>query len=508
MRVDAGERSGEVERMGERRPARARDEATGKRTILTAAMLETGKRSATGGQRSVRPQAAAGEAAAVQPAVTPPSVRAARGPRPEERELWHPYDEADADEHWADDSDGSGERWADDYDDPDEDGSGDPGTPLAPVARRTDTAARPLMAAPPRSLGVRERVARVRHLRLEGVEFIPGRRLTQRVVSTALRRRVAAGLARIERATFVSRHKMLLFTLAALTVVVATVASATGTFAALGTWAGASWVAAGDSRLAPTPTPTPPPPAPDTLDAGHYVGKYGFDWPGAPKPIPSDELDRMAFMLPFAYRATAAYDNRYGQSIEPEMLVWWTHSEGIGARINYSNCANHPPRPGTNYFSNVENCPQANFWQLGYGNQFSVIYVLKNAFRDLHGDPNDPQLVQQVGQWVLDFDAKQGTTPACGGYSCTFPALTIDQIMSGVNQTTGVVTEDNWWASVLSRDPAINCYMIAHALTFFNHEATRNWVGCYYAEPCWGYESSALGDVLAAWPGLRQAAHL
>ena len=67
-------------------------------------------------------------------------------------------------------------------------------------------------------------------------------------------------------------------------------------------------------------------------------------------------------MLPFAYKATAAYDRRYRENIEPEMLVWWTHSEGIRGRINYSNCANYAPRAGYNYFSNIQNCPHASFW--------------------------------------------------------------------------------------------------------------------------------------------------
>jgi hypothetical protein len=80
--------------------------------------------------------------------------------------------------------------------------------------------------------------------------------------------------------------------------------------------------------------------------------------------------------------------------------------------------------------------------------------------------------------------------------------------MSGIDMTTGVKATDNWWASVLSRDPAINCYMIAHALTFFNHEATKRWRGNYYYEPYWGYESNKLNDILIAWPALRRAAHL
>jgi hypothetical protein len=246
--------------------------------------------------------------------------------------------------------------------------------------------------------------------------------------------------------------------------------------------------------------------APASYDSNHFMQKYGFFQPGAPTAIGSDESARLVQMLPAAIRAAATYDKRYHKSIEPQMLLYWTHAEGIRGRINYSNCANQDTRPGTSYFTDIENCNHANFWQLGYGNQFGVIYVLRNAFTDLYGDPNDTQLVAKVGQWVLDFDTQAGATPPCGGYSCTFPAKTIDDILSGVNLRTGVVAENNWWASVLSRDPAINCYMIAHALTYFSHEATRNWVGCYYAAPCWQRNSDRLGDILAAWPNLLQAA--
>jgi hypothetical protein len=308
-----------------------------------------------------------------------------------------------------------------------------------------------------------------------------------------------------DRFAFLRAHRVLLVVLTVVTVLSVTVTTAVSTGQVAAFLAGSSWQTLSGSGIAPTPTPRP---APDIVDAGHYVAKYGFDWPADTRALPEDERQRIVFMLPAAYKAASAYDQRYHQSMEPELIVWWTHAEGIGARINYSNCANRPTRPGTNYFTNIENCPVANFWQLGYGNQFSVIYVLKNAFMDLYGNPNDTKLVQKVGQWVLDFDQRQGTVPKCGGYSCTFPEKTIDQISAGINQNTGAVTEDNWWASVLSRDPAINCYMVAHALTFFNHNATRNWVGCYYAEPCWGYESNRLGDILSAWPGLRRAANI
>jgi hypothetical protein len=255
------------------------------------------------------------------------------------------------------------------------------------------------------------------------------------------------------------------------------------------------------------PIPSDAPAAPSSTDPAQYVREYGFDQPGATAAgLSPAETQRLAVMLPFASAAAARWDARYGDALEPQMLLFWTHAEGIGARVSYSNCANEAPPGGQSYFQYLANCDTPDFWQLGYGNQFSRITILKTAFIDMRGNPDDPQLVQRVGQAVLDWDQRQGATPACGGYSCTFPALTIDQIMAGVSLTSA--TPDNWWASVLSRDPAINCYMLARTLAFFNHAETQNWVGCYYAEPCWQRESNSLGDVLAAWPGLLRAAGL
>ena len=450
----------------------------------------------------------------VVPLVTLPTLPAVRAP----------FTPAQDD---VNDDDGQ-EDWDDSYDeyeaDPSDEalfGRGTQAAPRFPPRRRATTQARalagrrltpsdkakqlvPISPAPPplstsgRGLSLTQQLKRLRSL---DVMLVPGN--TRRSRTHTLPHGLFGEAA--DRFAFLRAHRVLLVALTIVTVLSLTVTTAVSTGQVEAFLAGSPWQTSSGSGAAPTPTPRP---APDTLDAGHYVAKYGFDWPANTQSLPDDERQRMVFMLPAAYRAAAAYDQRYHQSMEPELIVWWTHAEGIGARINYSNCANRSTRPGTNYFSDIENCPVANFWQLGYGNQFSVIYVLKNAFADLYGNPNDTKLVQKVGQWVLDFDQRQGTVPKCGGYSCTFPAKTIDQIMAGVNQNTGALTDDNWWASVLSRDPAINCYMVAHALTFFNHNATRNWVGCYYAEPCWGYESNRLGDILSAWPGLRRAANI
>lgn len=376
----------------------------------------------------------------------------------------------------------------------------DPDAPvsLAPTPDRTlaplsAPASGPLASAARRTLthsGARET--------LSGV-FIPGRNLTRRLIPAPARRWLTRPTLRT--LEFVQRRRVALIALLLVALMTGLLVNVSGLSRAASLLSGSAW----RTSAGATPLPTALI-APDTLDAGHYVNKYGFDWPSNPQALPGDEYTRLAYMLPFAILGANAADRRYNATIEPEMVVWWTHAEGIGGRINYSNCANQGTRPGTDYFTDIENCNHSSFWQLGYGNQFSVIYVLKDAFTSLYGDPNNTAQVQKVGQAVLNYDASQGTQPACGGYSCTFPAMTIDQIVSGINEDTGMVTADNWWASVLSRDPAINCYMIAYALEFFNHAATRTWVGCYYYEPCWGYESNRLGDILAAWPGLRKAA--
>jgi hypothetical protein len=299
----------------------------------------------------------------------------------------------------------------------------------------------------------------------------------------------------------VGRRPALLSVVVLVVVMLGVLADVTGAAQEAGQFSASAW--RGLAGLMPWSGPAPLDAALQDYDVQHYMDKYGFFKPGAATAIPGWETQNLVQMAGPNIRATAAYDKRYHQSIEPQLVMFWTHAEGIRGRISYSNCANQDQG---GYFTVIQNCDHANFWQLGYGNQFSEIYILKNAFADLYGDPNDRQAVQKVGQGVLDFDRKGGTTPACGGYSCTFPAKTMDEILSGVNLTTGVVAEGNWWASVLSRDPAINCYMIAHALTYFNHEATKRWVGCYYQASCWQRISDRLGDVLAAWPDILKTA--
>jgi hypothetical protein len=311
------------------------------------------------------------------------------------------------------------------------------------------------------------------------------------------------GILRAARATSVARKRPFLLLMLTFVVVITTaLAGLTTAVKSTGINWGGAWHSL--SGLIAFSGPPEPPPAPQSLDPQHYIDKYGFYKPTSSAAITGDERDRLIFALPKIIRATSAFDARYHQKIEPQLVAFWSHSEGIREHISYSNCANESAPNG--YFGTIQNCDTPNFWQLGYGNQFSEIFVLKNAFTDLYGDPNNTALVQKVGQWVLDYDKQQGTTPACGGYSCTFPAMTIDSIMSGVDLRTGHATQNNWWASVLSRDPEINSYMIAEALQWFNHEATRRWVGNYYAPAPWQRISDRLGDILVSWPDLAAAA--
>jgi hypothetical protein len=310
------------------------------------------------------------------------------------------------------------------------------------------------------------------------------------------------------------RRRAVAWVVACLGLVAALLASGTVHGGELASRAGLAWVSGSQAHALPTPiggfwdapSESDVPAAPSFTDAGHYVAKYGFDWPTQHNGLWPGEQQRLADMLPFALAATARWNARHGDTLEPQMLLFWTHAEGISGRVSYSNCANEAPPAGTTFFTHVANCDVPSFWQLGYGNQFGVIDILKEGFTAMRGDPNDAKLVQHVGQQVLDWDRAQHTVPACGGYSCTFPSLTIDQLMAGVSLDHE--TENDWWASVLSRDPGVNAYMLARALVWFSHDATRNWVGCYYAEPCWGEEANRLQEVLGAWDSIVKTAHL
>ena len=234
-------------------------------------------------------------------------------------------------------------------------------------------------------------------------------------------------------------------------------------------------------------------------DMNHYIQKYGFYTSQKTYTIPADELQRLQEMMPYALAATQKFNARYKQEVEPELLLWWTYSEGIGARINYSNCANEK----ADYFHHITNCDRPDFWQLGYGNQFANIDILPFAFLDMHGDPGSALSVQQVGQAVLDFDKSQNASPPCGGYSCTFPTTTIRGLMQDVHYAKGdKMTTNNWWASVLSRDPGINSYMDAQGLQVsrFNRQKAWSW-GTYY-QTHWQDESDKLATILGSWSKL------
>jgi hypothetical protein len=244
------------------------------------------------------------------------------------------------------------------------------------------------------------------------------------------------------------------------------------------------------------------PQANETTASATYAAQYGF-FAAHVGTIAADELARLAVLVPFARVAASRVNSRYGAHLQPELVLWWTHAEGIRGRINYSNCANEKDQ----YFTHIHNCDHPSFWQLGAaGDQFSYVVYLREAVEDMYGvgASDNTALIQQLGQHVLNFDSETGTTPHCGGYSCAFPSTTVVALMQGV--TTDHQTDANWYASVLMRDPGVGAWMTARALRNFSRDQTRGWVGCYYAASCWQRLSDRLGDVLAAWPGLVRTA--
>ncbi len=245
------------------------------------------------------------------------------------------------------------------------------------------------------------------------------------------------------------------------------------------------------------------PPAVESTALSVYAGQYGFFAPKAPVTIASDEMARLAVLVPYARVAAARVNSRYVAALQPEMVLWWTHADGIHAHVNYSNCANEQDQ----YFSHLHNCDKPWFWQLGaVADQFSYVVYLRSAVEDMYGPgaADNATLVQRLGQQVLDFDRHVGTTPTCGGYPCTFPTTTISALLQNVSLKAQ--TDANWYAAALMRDPGIGSWMTARALRNFSHAQTRDWVGCYYAASCWQRLSDRMGDILNAWPTLVQLA--
>jgi len=214
--------------------------------------------------------------------------------------------------------------------------------------------------------------------------------------------------------------------------------------------------------------------AADPTQMQYYIDKYHFANSTTVQPIDDSKKKQLEFLAPYFGKAVTAFNKRYKATMDPQLVMWWTASEGTQEQT-HSNCANVDMV--------LHNC-KANptFWQLGpagiqfkflgyYGSDANPMPLLKAAFTDMKGDPNDANLVQKTGQAVLDYDKihKNPVDPVCGGMSCAFPSLTIDQIYKDVHCGAspcngGTPTDSNWWASVLTRDPEIGAYIQARGL--------------------------------------------
>src|SRR5205807_1720322 len=104
-----------------------------------------------------------------------------------------------------------------------------------------------------------------------------------------------------------------------------------------------------------------------------FVGKYHFNNSQGNTSVPPDVLQRLLAFAPHAAKGAAAYNTRFKNTtdpVEPELIMWWTYSEGITAHENWSNCSNE----SSNYALNLNNCDNPSFWQLGpAGTQFGFM---------------------------------------------------------------------------------------------------------------------------------------
>ena len=189
--------------------------------------------------------------------------------------------------------------------------------------------------------------------------------------------------------------------------------------------------------------------------------------------------------------------------VDPVLPVWWTYIE-TGApnakfdSYHYSYCG--VASQETKYRLDI-NCadPDWGGWQIGYGQQFTDIRepgLLATAFKVARGNPNDAEVVRKVGQNVLNKS----------GIKKTFPAMTINQVMNGVN--TYYKVDGNYWAYTLMRDPHISMYLLAKEMSWDinggkargqNYRQVMATWGAGYYDAHWGNFSNVLWDVLSLW---------
>jgi hypothetical protein len=218
-------------------------------------------------------------------------------------------------------------------------------------------------------------------------------------------------------------------------------------------------------------------------DFQNYIQKYGF-YEKTGQSYSYGDPTTEEYKAAFAQAKEVAIKQAPKQDVDPALAVWWVFFETGGKKdsYSYSNCGDSNNK--VDY-----NCPSTRDgqWQLGYGQQFSKYRQLTQAFQESHGDPDDPQLTQRVGQEVFNK----------AGQNKTFPERSAANLVNSFNQSDGTDVTARYLLSVLMRDPNISMYLLASSLKGFHRDTAFRW-GSYYSTN-WQKSSNLMNDVLVAW---------
>lgn len=209
---------------------------------------------------------------------------------------------------------------------------------------------------------------------------------------------------------------------------------------------------------------------------------YGFYNPTKTYTLSQGQLFKLKQAMPFVIKGATYYNKRFHQNINPQIILFWYYAEVYPHDFyTYSNCNDQTYA--------LINCPNTSSggWQLGFGHQFAALTTLLSpAFTDLY----PTQTPQQIGNNILSHDHTD----------TNFPNYSIDVITKSIGDT-----DMNWWASVLSRDPAISAYVESEALLPVNFNRNVSWVAhsSYYLTN-WQDYSNKMATILKYWPTITQ----
>jgi murein DD-endopeptidase MepM/ murein hydrolase activator NlpD len=224
-------------------------------------------------------------------------------------------------------------------------------------------------------------------------------------------------------------------------------------------------------------------------DMAEFQQKYGF-----PAPNGVGTVDISQYSANFAILRDLAAKYASTIPIEPEMIVWWSLAETAPPydSYSYSNCMDQTREVDLN-------CPDPSSgrWQIGYGQQFAVFSLLKEAYTITHGTDTSAAAVQKIGQAVLQK----------AGISKTFPNYSLDRIIAGLSSSS--MTDMNYWGYTLMRDPALSMWLLGKALSWDTgaaasrgmtlRELSCTWTPYYCNEAVWQRYANIMNDVLLNW---------